>query len=180
VSANLKLKAVKTMKIQCKTKETVSSFKEYYQTKHWNNLIREYIQSDLSKLCFKCKKSITPEHFLHRTKTRLGKEKLTDIIPICSSCIEYYIDIKPNRGKKKTERRALAPLGFNEKFIEETQKQWLISISPPLRGYIISKYYSDRAKRYKPSKQWINAQVKKACKWIRKQEKEMLKMFDYV
>jgi hypothetical protein len=169
VSPNLDLRAVKTMKIICKNGEIVHSLERYYKTYHWKILVLNYNESDLSKRCFKCKIDCIPSHFLHRTRKRIGNEKLTDLLPVCSSCI----DAKPDRSKKKNERRQFSAIGFNPNTLSESQKNWLISIRPNLRGYVLSKLFSEKASSYKPSKQWVNAQVKKACKWIRKTEKEM-------
>ena len=157
------------MRIVCKTGETVHSLKRYYETEHWIQLTLSYNQSDLTKRCFKCKTQCSPSHFLHRTKKRIGNEKLTDLLPVCAACI----NAKPEISKKKNERMLLAPLGFRSYQLTDEQKIWLCSIKPKLRGHILGKYFSQKAIQYKPSKVWINIQVKKACKWIRKQEKEM-------
>jgi hypothetical protein len=155
------------MIVNCKTGEIVTSWEKYYETIHWENLIRSYIQSELSNLCYRCKTPITPSYFLHRTKKRLGNEKLTDIMPVCSNCLNF----RPDKSKKKNERRELAPIGFNEKKLTQIDCDRFLSYPPKFRGYYISKYYAERAFKYKPSKQWINAQTKKACKWIRQQKK---------
>jgi len=159
------------MIIRCKTGEKVNTLKRYYLTNHWKLITAQYLQSELSKLCYKCRKSNTPEHFHHRTKKRIGNEKLTDLLPICVNCL--VIDDRPPSSKKKAERRQLAPLGFNAFHLTDDQKNWMLSIRPHLRGYTLSKYYSQKAHKYKPSTKWINNQVKKACKWIRKAEKEL-------
>lgn len=159
------------MNIICKTGEKVKSLKLYYSSMHWSNIIELYLKSELNNLCYKCRDNKIPYHFHHRTKKRIGNEKLTDIMPICQTC--FLADFKPCRSKKKTERRQLAPLGFNSNNISDTHKIWLISIKPHLRGYILSNYYAQKSRQYKPSKQWINAQVKKSCKWINKRTKEI-------
>jgi len=155
--------------IFCKdTKETVN-IKDYYKTQHWFNLQLEYMKSDLSKRCCKCKLNNIPAIFIHRTKKQIGNEKLTDISPLCSQCSNS--NIKPS--KKKTERQSLSRFGFNPDYLTADEKNWYLSIKSYLRGHIISKHFSNRAAQYKPSQQWINNQVNKACKWIKKCEKSI-------
>ncbi len=157
------------MKIECKTGEIVNSLNKYYQTIHWKNIIRTYMESDLSKRCFRCKKECIPVKFHHRTKKRLGNEKLTDIVPLCFDCIGS----KLSNSKKKTERHELCGFGFN-KNMSEAQKNKILLIEPKLRGNVLSKYYSRMAGKYNPSQTWINNQVKLTCKWIKKQEKALM------
>jgi len=159
------------MKIVCKTSEIVFSLKRYYETVHWSKLTLDYMRSELTQRCFKCKTTCTPSHFLHRTKKRIGNEKLTDLLPVCAACIDAKVD----HSKKKNERRLLARFGFNTKYLTPSQKQWLFSINPKTRGHVLGKYYAQRASEYKPSKRWVNDQTKQACKWIRRQEKELLR-----
>lgn len=162
------------MIIDCKTGEKVNSLKQYYRTKHWIILVKKYMDSELSKLCYKCRESSEPSNFHHRTKIRIGREKLTDISPICRLCSE--LDSKPKPSKKKAERRQLASFGFNYDRLSDGQKRMILAIKPRLRGYELSKMFSQRANPYKPSQRWVNSQVKKACKWIRQSEKELLKI----
>jgi len=159
------------MRINCKTGEKAYSLTQYYNTKHWQILVQNYNESNLVKLCFKCKfPQIISSHFLHRSKKRIGNEKLTDLLPVCPSCV----DARPNKSKKKAERRQLAPFGFRSFDLTDTQKKWIMAIRPNRRGFSLSKHYASKASSYKPSKQWVNAQVKKTCKWIRLQEKEII------
>lgn len=162
------------MRIICRTGEKVNNIKEYYDTIHWETLKNNYRKSELSKICCKCKKSIDPIMFIHRTKNRLGNEKLSDIMPVCDFCQ----DKKPNRSKKQAERMQLAPMGFNPSKISLEEKEGFLSIEPELRGKVLTKYYMKKAKTYKPSSKWINTQVNKTCKWIRSQEKKLLQLSD--
>jgi hypothetical protein len=75
-----------------------------------------------------------------------------------------------HQSKKKLERKNFSFIAFNENFLANHQKQYLLSIKPKLRGCFLSKYYSKIGKEYRVSQWWINQQVKKACKWIRRQE----------
>jgi len=161
------------MKIDCKTGEIVNSLEQYYNTKHWENIIRSYIESNLSQKCFHCKKECIPSEFRHRTKTRFGHEKLTDIIPLCSNCFSF----RNNRSKKKIERHHFGKFGFNSNHLSESKKHYLLSIDPKQRGLILSKYYSKILSGHNPSSTWINSQVKKACKWIKKHEKVSMQNF---
>jgi hypothetical protein len=156
--------------IHCKNKEIVN-IKQYYNSKHWNDLTELYINSELSKKCFKCKTELDKYNinFIHRNKIRIGKEKLLDIIPICSYCRDY-IDTKENQSKKKSERLQLHKYGFNEKKLSDSKKEYFLSIIPERRGVALSKYYVQKTEKYKPSSNWINNQVKKTCKWIKSYE----------
>lgn len=58
--------------------------------------------------------------------------------------------------------------------MSEAQKNKILSISPELRGNVLSKYYSKISREYNPSQTWINNQVKLTCKWIKKQDKELM------
>ena len=147
---------------------------KYYETQHWKIITTLYDNSDLSKLCYKCRKSNKPYQYKHRTKTRIGNEKLTDIMPICQSC--SLLDSKPQRSKKKIERLQLSAFGFNPDKISNDQKNWIMSIKPYLRGHMLSKYFVKKAQDYHPSNQWINNQVRKTCKWIKRHKKEMLEI----
>ena len=157
------------MKIYCKNGEIVDSLNKYYETEHWENITRQYIESDLSQKCYNCKKESIPGKFIHRTKKRLGCEKLTDILLLCNDCI----DSLPDKSKKKTERMQLSRMGFNERYLSESKKHKILNIKPHLRGYVLSKYFSKKASMYNPSTRWINQQVKKTCNWIRRNEKVM-------
>ena len=156
-------------KIHCKNKEIVN-INNYYNTEHWKNLTISYINSNLSKRCAHCKKELkeNPIYFIHKTKIRIGNEKLTDILPLCEECFKCK-DLRKLKSKKKTERFQLSNFGFNPKKINGHQKRLFLSIPAERRGVALSKYYSNRCKLYNPSSQWINNQVKKTCKWIKKQ-----------
>ena len=156
--------------IICKnTNEKVNNIKDYYKTEHWFNLKLQYMKSDLTKKCFKCKSNNIPVIFIHRTKKRIGNEKLTDIFPLCTECSNANI----KTSKKKTERQLLSRFGFNATYLTDDEKNWYISIKSNLRGSILSRHFSNRASQYKPSQIWINNQVNKACKWIRRQKKSL-------
>src|SRR5438874_1611898 len=63
-----------------------SSYEEYLQSPHWQDLKRRYYASKLSKKCFVCKKKPIIPSFHHRTYKRLGKERLMDIVLTCKEC----------------------------------------------------------------------------------------------
>jgi len=163
-------------KVACgKTKELVFSLNQYFETLHWKLTIQHYMESDLPKVCYLCRSEINPIYFHHRTKIRLGNEKLTDIMPICQSCFDRYENDKARRnGKKKSERFLLRQFGFNSSTLSIDDKRWLQNIHPHKRSHILSGYYMNKARRYNPSSFWINQQVKSTCKWIRKTEKEVI------
>ena len=162
-------------KIFCSgTNELILSPFQYFESKHWKLTIQHYMESDLPKRCYICKSEINPIHFHHKTKFRMGRERLTDIMPICPPCYDRCREDKAKRnGKKKSERFLLQQFGFNSSTLSNEDKNWLQNIHPRRRSHVLSSYYHQRACRYHPSSHWINQQVKYTCKWIRKNEKEI-------
>ena len=154
------------------TNESIRYFSKYKESLHWKLLIERYNKSTLNNTCFKCKKNDKTFIFEHRTKCRLGKERLTDIIPICFEC--YSVTSK-KYSKKKSERYYLTDYQFSPKNLSISDRDKFMSIRPEQRGRELAKYYRDKTEEHKPSSIWINNQVKKACKWIRKVEIEVLK-----
>jgi len=154
------------------TNELVKGFDELYKSHHWLNLIRQYKESNLTNICYSCKikpDTVNKLHYKHRTIARIGNEKISDIIPLCSRCTQNNIK---NRSRKKAERFQLKKYAFNPDKLSEGQIDWLINIHPRKRGDTIAKWYSQKTKGCNPSSKWINAQITKTCKWIRKYLKE--------
>ena len=70
---------------------TKSEYAQYLKSVHWEKIKEEYKKSDLfTGKCYTCEKDLKTCHFHHQTYKRLGNERLTDIISICSKC-HYYI-----------------------------------------------------------------------------------------
>lgn len=165
----------------CSTsKETIYSYKEYIESIHWKLLKERYLISGLSKRCYKCNSKEVPYEFYHRTYKRMGKEKLTDIVPMCLKCYEVILDTKHNltekswnvprkKGKKKALRFQLKRYAFNPCNLSESEYNWMVNLQPRLRGCLLSKYFSNKVKAYQVSPSWINKQVSNASKWIQKE-----------
>jgi len=164
------------------TKEIAYSYKQYLETEHWKKLKEKYWLSGLSKVCQRCGKSNIPYDFHHRTYKRIGREYLMDIIPLCRECHYKSHDIlnSPHgtrtniwnahkKGKKKIVRLQLKGYVFNPYKMSESDREWMLSIKPNMRGCILSKYFSEKVSAYHANGQWINKQVSNACKWIRKE-----------
>tara|TARA_R110000824_G_scaffold218435_1_gene405032 strand:+ start:6611 stop:7129 length:519 start_codon:yes stop_codon:yes gene_type:complete len=153
--------------ISCSDTNEIIPFRQYKQSNHWKLLVNQYNKSNLVKKCFICKEGENITSHIHRTFYRIGKEKLTDIVPICFNCK----DKKLKHSKKKTERYLLSKYQFNYKKLSNAQKDKLMNIKPDRRGKELTKHYQEISSDYKPSSTWINIQVKQTCKWIHKQEK---------
>lgn len=157
--------------------EFVNSLEEYKNSCHFKKLIRQYQSSTLNQCCYSCRSSADHMNYEHRTICRLGKERLTDISPICDHCKSNSFSTKlREKGKKKAERFALNKFAFNPSHLTEGRKDWLLSIHPKQRGQVLTLHYFTVANQYKPSSYWINAQVKKTCKWINKTEQKTMKL----
>ena len=159
------------------TNEVVKNMREYRKSEHFKNIVAQYENSELKQCCYQCKKYGPHFLFEHRTTIRLGKERLTDISPICFDCFDCSIKNKlRKRGKKKNERFLLSKFSFKPNRLTQGQKDWLLIIHPKQRGYVLTAHYAKIASKYHPSSTWVNAQVKKTCKWIRKKEEEIMQL----
>jgi hypothetical protein len=58
-----------------------ASYAEYLRSDHWAAFKERYRQSGLPRECAVCGKSKV--HLHHHTYSRLGREKLTDVTPLC-------------------------------------------------------------------------------------------------
>lgn len=61
------------------------SYQAYLASQHWRDFKAYYRSSDRPQDCVLCG---TPDdiHLHHTTYARLGRERLTDVIPLCSRC----------------------------------------------------------------------------------------------
>lgn len=125
------------------------------------SLILKYVKlKELNQTCIKCKKMPKNNNFKFRTK---NISNYSCLYLLCDKCKDFEI-----KSKKKVERHNLSKLSFKESNLTETQKKWILQLDPQKRGNEISKFFKNRAYKYKPSSYWINQQVKKTCKWIQK------------
>jgi 5-methylcytosine-specific restriction endonuclease McrA len=93
----LKKKRKERKPIECiDTKEIAISYTKYLKTIHWHNLRTEKLL--LNPICEKCQSAINL-NLHHLTYTRLGKEKLSDLITLCQSC-----HTKLHREERKTKK----------------------------------------------------------------------------
>lgn len=60
------------------------SYGEYLQSAHWEDVRRRYRASSLPQRCLGCGEARYTLH--HRSYTRLGAERLGDLIPLCWPC----------------------------------------------------------------------------------------------
>lgn len=61
-----------------------ASYHDYLQSDLWRAKRAEYMASDLPKTCLGCGSDRITLH--HRTYTRLGREQLLDLLPLCRDC----------------------------------------------------------------------------------------------
>lgn len=60
------------------------SYSAYLQSDHWADVRSRFRKSKLKKRCHVCRGPYSDLH--HRTYKRLGKERLTDLVPLCRDC----------------------------------------------------------------------------------------------
>lgn len=60
------------------------SYRDYLKSDHWARKRDEYRRSGLPQWCIGCNDKRFQLH--HRSYTRLGAERLTDLIPLCRDC----------------------------------------------------------------------------------------------
>ncbi len=56
---------------------------KYLGTMHWRKFVARYRASDRPQACFACGQENVVLH--HRTYERLGRERLSDVVPLCNS-----------------------------------------------------------------------------------------------
>lgn len=57
------------------------NYQEYIRSGAWREVKRRYRASRLPQTCFVCNGSVVDLH--HKTYKRLGRERLTDLLPLC-------------------------------------------------------------------------------------------------
>jgi hypothetical protein len=72
-------------------------YRRYMQSKAWRVKKAKYWKSKYPKCCYVCGAARHPRmHLHHRTYVRLGKERLSDLVPVCESCHQYIHDYHKN------------------------------------------------------------------------------------
>lgn len=61
-----------------------TSYRDYLASDHWRALRRAYCEAGLPQCCLACGSPWFQLH--HRTYTRLGREQLGDLLPLCGDC----------------------------------------------------------------------------------------------
>jgi hypothetical protein len=65
----------------------VIDYYQYIRSDAWRAVKIRYLKSALPNDCFVCRKPWSNAfHFHHRSYERLGREWLTDIVPVCRPC----------------------------------------------------------------------------------------------
>ncbi len=78
------------------------TYKEYLQSDHWRTFRKQYFLERNSKGCEFCKANV-PLDLHHRTYARVGREKSSDVIPLCRSCHDEVHDLQRNHGAKNLQ-----------------------------------------------------------------------------
>jgi hypothetical protein len=79
------------------------TYREYLRSEHWRNTRASYRASGLPQACLVCGASKVNLH--HRTYQRLGRESLTDLVPLCRPChrsVHEYLWANPGYHEKDT------------------------------------------------------------------------------
>jgi hypothetical protein len=81
---------------------TKLEYKKYLKTEHWLELKKRMWSSNVPKVCFACGIGNCKLAIHHRTYTRIGREKISDLVFICDGCHK-----KIHEYKKKFPRKDL-------------------------------------------------------------------------
>lgn len=76
------------MKFICKTGEVCYTYKDYLNTKHWNNIKNKFYNDFRNASCQICNNK-TNLNLHHKTYKRIGKEYISDLIVLCKYCHNY-------------------------------------------------------------------------------------------
>ena len=69
------------------------------QSRAWRAKRKKYWASKYPKNCYVCGKARHPGmHLHHTTYIRLGKERLSDLVPVCEPCHKYIHDFQRKSG----------------------------------------------------------------------------------
>ncbi len=70
--------------MQARLRTLGMTYAQYLASDHWQEVRRQYRASNLPQNCLGCGNPKVDLH--HRTYNRLGREFLTDLIPLCRKC----------------------------------------------------------------------------------------------
>ena len=96
------------------------NYDQYMNSPEWENKKKQYFQSKMPKSCLGCGARRVQLH--HRYYIRLGKEKLTDLVPLCGKChLKVHKYLKEHNLSVGATRTALKKL-FKWNKIKTAQK----------------------------------------------------------
>lgn len=77
----------------------------YLRTPHWQNVRKRYWASGRPKQCALCLRNDLPLDLHHKTYERIGKERLSDLMPLCRPCHDGVHALKKKRKKRRRRKR---------------------------------------------------------------------------
>ena len=81
------------------------NYSAYLRSPHWQEVRRRYWASKLPKCCVVCRRNDVPLDLHHRTYKRIGKERLTDLVPLCRRCHkETHLVVDDRKERKRNPR----------------------------------------------------------------------------
>jgi hypothetical protein len=106
------------------------TYREYLESEHWANLKRRYRASNLPQMCLGCNDPRVQMH--HRTYQRIGREELTDIIPLCKACHDKVHDYCRGNSMHVKDTHAVMRVvfGWSKKQMMEKFKPYRLSGRP--------------------------------------------------
>lgn len=148
------------------TNETVNFYIDYLKTEHWKTTRREKLI--INPVCEKCG-SILRLNIHHSTYTRIGKEKITDLITLCKTCHgKLHKELKEKKllKKRKTKRKSylvgskvlkLTPFKLHKLIKKNLQKGIIIK---PIKLKSKGKVYEDKTIYYQKTYPLISLKCK--------------------
>jgi hypothetical protein len=81
------------------------SYRDYLRSEHWASLKEAYRKSTLPQECIGCRSLRYQLH--HRSYARIGREQLTDLLPLCGECHRKVHDYERIHGTRVQETHAM-------------------------------------------------------------------------
>ncbi len=103
-----------------------SSYQDYLNSNYWKDLKEKYRRSNFPKCCLACQKKEFILH--HRSYARIGREYLTDLIPLCRDCheiIHFYLSVTMNKTVNATPKIIRTIFRIQKKELRKRMKLWL-------------------------------------------------------
>lgn len=97
-------------------------YRAYLRSAHWRRVKERYRASKLPQACF-CGETRVDLH--HKTYKRIGRERLSDLTPLCRAHHDEEHGVgkpkvkKPRRETKAQKRRRLAPERRHQRLVDE-------------------------------------------------------------